>query len=71
MLIIAAVAAMALVLAGYLVPWPWTGFTGNTAWDWIKLLLLPVLIPTVVLPRLLDVLLRSFASSGAIIEACR
>lgn len=43
-----------LVMAGYLVPWDWTGFTGNTAWDWIKLLLLPLLLPTVVLPRLLD-----------------
>jgi hypothetical protein len=49
-----ALAAAVLVLAGYLVPWDWTGFTGNTAWDWIKLLLLPVLIPTLVLPRLLD-----------------
>ena len=44
----------ALVLAGYLVPWHWTGFTGNTAWDWIKLLLLPLLLPFLVLPRLLD-----------------
>jgi hypothetical protein len=48
------VAAVVLVVAGYLVPWSWTGFTGNTAWDWIKLLLLPLLLPTVVLPRLLD-----------------
>jgi hypothetical protein len=47
-------AAVVVVLAGYLVPWDWTGFTGNTAWDWIKLLLLPLLLPTVVLPRLLD-----------------
>jgi hypothetical protein len=46
--------AAAVVLAGYLVPWGWTGFTGNTAWDWVKLLLLPVLLPVVVLPRLLD-----------------
>jgi hypothetical protein len=43
-----------VVLAGYLVPWAWTGFTGNTAWDWIKLLLLPLLLPLLVLPRLLD-----------------
>ncbi len=40
----------ALVLCGYLVPWTWTGFRGNTAWDWIKLLLLPVLVPTLLLP---------------------
>jgi hypothetical protein len=53
LLVVAAVAAVALVLAGYLVPWAWTGFTGNTAWDWIKLLLLPVLLPVFVMPRLL------------------
>lgn len=40
----------AVVAAGYLVPWAWTGFTGNTAFDWLKLLLLPVLFPTVVVP---------------------
>jgi hypothetical protein len=51
---IGALVALVLVFAGYLVPWAWTGFTGNTAWDWIKLLLLPVLLPTVVLPPLLD-----------------
>jgi hypothetical protein len=49
-----AVLAVLLVLGGYLVPWGWTGFTGNTAWDWIKLLLLPVLLPTIVMPRLLS-----------------
>jgi hypothetical protein len=48
-----AVLAAVVVAAGYLVPWAWTGFTGNTAWDWIKLLLLPVLLPIFVMPRLL------------------
>ena len=43
---------LAVVLAGYLVPWEWTGFSDNTGWDWLKLLLLPVLVPTVVLPAL-------------------
>jgi hypothetical protein len=42
----------AFVLAGYSVPLSWTGFTGNTAWDWLKLLLLPALVPTVVIPLL-------------------
>lgn len=41
---------LVLGLCGYLVPWSWTGFTGNTAWDWFKLLLLPVLIPTLIVP---------------------
>jgi hypothetical protein len=40
----------ALVMCGYLVPWAWTGFRGNTAWDWIHLLLLPLLVPTLLLP---------------------
>jgi hypothetical protein len=55
LLLLGVVVAAAVVAAGYLVPWPWTGFTGNTAWDWIKLLLLPVLLPVFVMPRLLRV----------------
>jgi hypothetical protein len=45
-------AFVVVVLCGYLVPWPWTGFSDNKAWDWLKLLLLPVLVPTVLLPAL-------------------
>ena len=33
---------IALVLAGYLIPWDWTGFVGNTVWDWLELVLLPM-----------------------------
>ena len=36
----------AIVLAGYLVPWGWTGFEGNALWDWINLLLLPLVVAT-------------------------
>jgi hypothetical protein len=35
-----------IVLAGYLVPWNWTGFRGNALWDWINLLLLPLVVAT-------------------------
>jgi hypothetical protein len=42
----------ALVTGGYLGKWTWTGFTGNTLWDWMNLLLLPLLLPTVILPAL-------------------
>lgn len=49
----------AFVLAGYTVPLLWTGFRGNTAWDWLKLLLLPVLLPTVVIPLLTSRMRRS------------
>ncbi len=41
-----------VVICGYLIPWAWTGFTGNTLWDWLHLLLLPLLIPVVVVPAL-------------------
>ncbi len=40
------------VTVGYAIPWGWTGFTGNTLWDWLHLLLLPLLLPTVIVPRL-------------------
>ncbi|HEY1690211.1 MAG TPA: hypothetical protein VGF95_15255 [Solirubrobacteraceae bacterium] len=43
---------VAIVLGGYLGHWVWTGFTGNTLWDWFNLLLLPLLLPTVVIPAL-------------------
>jgi hypothetical protein len=35
-----------VVIAGYLVPWGWTGFEGNALWDWINLLLLPLVVAT-------------------------
>jgi hypothetical protein len=42
----------ALVLGGYLGSWGWTGFTGNTLWDWLHLLILPLLVPAVLVPVL-------------------
>jgi heme/copper-type cytochrome/quinol oxidase subunit 4 len=45
-------AALALVVAfavcvigGYGLGWAWTGFSGNTLWDWLHLLLVPFLLP--------------------------
>ena len=43
----------AFVLGGYLGGWSWTGFAGNTLWNWLQLLLLPLLLPTVVIPALM------------------
>jgi hypothetical protein len=43
----------AIVIGGYVGDWRWTGFHGNTLWDWLHLLLLPLLLPTVIVPRLL------------------
>jgi hypothetical protein len=46
---------VAIVLGGYTVPWRWTGFQGNTLWNWMHLLLLPLLLPTVVVPALMPI----------------
>jgi hypothetical protein len=50
---VAAILVLALAIAaagGYALHWAWTGFEGNTLWDWLKMLLLPVIFPTVLLP---------------------
>ena len=56
MYVTAAAAFTALVLAGYLVPLNWTGFPGNTLWDWLGLMLLPVAVATA---RFLSAVVRS------------
>jgi hypothetical protein len=34
-----------LILGGYGLNWSWTGFAGNSLWDWIHLLLVPLVLP--------------------------
>jgi hypothetical protein len=46
---------VAIVIGGYLGGWAWTGFRGNTLWDWLHLLLLPLLLPTVIVPALASI----------------
>lgn len=47
--------------ARYIRGWQWTGFQANEQlWDWLKLLLLPLIIPTVLLPAV-----KSRISRGA------
>lgn len=41
------VAFVGFVIAGYLVPIRWTGFSGNTLWDWLTLIVLPVTLVTI------------------------
>jgi hypothetical protein len=63
-LLLAALGALVFavfVFEGYAVPLGWTGFVHNTAWDWLKLLLLPVLLPTVVIPLLSARMRRALA----------
>jgi hypothetical protein len=41
------------LFGGYDAHWRWTGYQGNTLWDWLALLLLPLVFPTIVLPAML------------------
>jgi hypothetical protein len=40
----------ATILGGYALGWRWTGYQGNTLWDWLQLLLLPLVVPTLLIP---------------------
>lgn len=54
LLSLAGVVVLALiVVAGYAIPWGWTGFQGNKLWDWLELLALPLAVAMVpVIPEL-------------------
>ncbi len=41
-LVALAVVFVVLVIGGYGLDWTWTGFQGNTLWDWLELLVLPI-----------------------------
>jgi hypothetical protein len=41
------------LIGGYAFRWSWTGYQGNTLWDWLQLLLLPLVFPTILLPAAL------------------
>ena len=36
---------VSVVVGGYALDWGWTGFKGNTLWDWLRLLLVPFVLP--------------------------
>jgi hypothetical protein len=40
------------LIGGYAAGWTWTGYAGNTLWDWVSLLLGPLAITTIVVPQL-------------------
>ncbi|HZP73570.1 MAG TPA: hypothetical protein VFA97_09360 [Gaiellaceae bacterium] len=37
-------------VGGYELGWSWTGFRGNTLFDWLQLFLAPILLPLVLIP---------------------
>ncbi len=51
-------------LGGYLWGWTWTGFAGNTLWDWLELLLLPATVPLVLGPGLAALARRDSSRVG-------
>jgi putative effector of murein hydrolase LrgA (UPF0299 family) len=53
----------AIVVGGYAGNWSWTGFPGNTLWDWMHLLLLPLLLPTVIVPAVRPMATNSLIAS--------
>ena len=48
-----AVGWIVTVIGGYLLRWSWTGYAGKDLWDWLNLLLAPLVFPTILLPALL------------------
>jgi hypothetical protein len=50
LLVVIGLAFVMFAVCAYLVPIGWSGFTGNTLWDWVRLLLIPLLMPLVLVP---------------------
>jgi hypothetical protein len=48
-----AVGWIVTVIGGYLLRWSWTGYAGMGLWEWLKLLLEPLVFSTILLPALL------------------
>lgn len=48
------VAWVVTLIGGYAGTWHWTGYPGNTLWEWLQLLLLPIVFPTILLPAFLN-----------------
>ena len=67
-LLLAAAAWAVTVIGGYGLDWKWTGYPGNTLWDWLQLLLLPLVVPTVLLPGALSWITGSGARAGGAAE---
>lgn len=52
MVIALAAAWVVTIIGGYALRWTWTGYSGNTLWDWLNMLLGPAVLMAVVVPLL-------------------
>jgi hypothetical protein len=59
----------AFITCAYLLPIGWTGFTGNTLWDWIKLLIVPIVLPLLIVPAVTDWITAGVVEEEAIEQA--
>jgi hypothetical protein len=60
-----ATAWLITVIGGYVWGWNWTGYEGNTLWDWLQLLLLPLIVPTVLAPAAVNFVSRPATNQRA------
>jgi hypothetical protein len=54
------------VIGGYALQWTWTGYPKNTLWDWLEMLLVPLVFPTILLPFLLKWISGNAAGRAAL-----
>jgi hypothetical protein len=45
-------ALVTTIIGGYWAGWSWTGYEGNTVWDWLTLILAPAAVTTILAPAL-------------------
>jgi uncharacterized membrane protein len=53
------VGLIATIIGGYGAGWGWTGYEGNTLWDWLTLVLGPVAVTTFLVPAVVQLLTGS------------
>jgi hypothetical protein len=53
------------LVGGYALGWTWTGYSGNTLWDWLQLLLGPIAINIFVVPTLIRLVSGNVAERAA------
>ncbi len=49
-------ALVTTIIGGYWGDWSWTGYEGNTLWDWLTLVLAPAAVTTILVPTLVRLL---------------